>query len=503
MSYDPYDYDYDTEGQGDYDAATPYSSLFFTPEQIALQNALLGGGDPMAGLGGSQPLDMYGLSAIPQLDTKGREQPYDLGVAQQRLNYGQDIGTSMTNPFIQYMGGPGAYAPGALDPVYDEKRLDMLQGRQLEMMRQSGGIRGLLADFILGNPAEGRPAMDSSQAAARVRAMIQNSTGDDPEIENLKGELLPVTDQFGAAGDQPDFSIINKMADEIYKPYVAEQAMLQQPDVKVMPDGRVVQLTQRDSPTMEFLKKVGLPDPRARYDVEFALQNDPTLMTLMQTQATSQSERDMIRKEYDDRVKRIQKRRDQSEADNAEMEKFKSATQAAMAEYFSGVGGVGRARTAAPIPQGQRGVGNQWRNEDIAQGQRGLGNQWPGGAEAEPVAQGMRGLGNQWRRGGPPDLNLPAAPDVGVHYSMVDSILGKPQRDKRQALADEAVPDAMLRMINLNKRRRLEGEGTEAAWQYAMRLAPIINAGRRGQTPASDAIKQRLAPLYGMGAMGQ
>jgi hypothetical protein len=36
-----------------------------------------------------------------------------------------------------------------------------------------------------------------------------------------------------------------------------------------------------------------------------------------------------------------------------------------------------------------------------------------------------------------------------------------------------------------------------------MRLAPILNAGRRGQTPASDVIQQRLAPLYAMGALGQ
>ena len=485
MSYDPYAYD-DTY-EDDYETT-------LTPEQQmwAMQQLVLGGG--------VAPQDMSGIAGLPQLDTKGREQPYDLGLAAQRLNYGQDIGTSMTNPFIQYMGGPGAYAPGSLDPVYDEKRLDLLQGRQLEMMRQSGGIRGLLADFILGNPDENRPPMDSSQAAARVRSMIQNSTGDDPEIENLKGELLPLTDQNGIVSDKPDFSVINKMADEIYKPYVAEQAMLQQPDVRVLEDGRVVQVTQRDSPTMEFLKKAGLPDPRAQYDLEFALQNDPTLMTLMQTQATSQSERDMIRKEYDDRLKRIQKRRDQSEADNAEMEKFKSATQAAMAEYLTGVGGVGRARQATPIAQGTRGLGNQWAtDEPVAQGQRGVGNQWP---TEEPIAQGQRGVGNQWRRAGPPELNLPAAPDLGVHYSMMDSMLGKPQRDKRQQLADEAVPDAMLRMLNLNKRHRLEGKGTQAAWEYAMKLAPVINAGRRGQTPASDAIAARLAPLRAMGAIG-
>jgi hypothetical protein len=484
VSYDPYAYD-DTY-EDDYETT-------LTPEQQmwAMQQLVLGGG--------VAPQDMSGIAGLPQLDTKGREQPYDLGLAAQRLNYGQDIGTSMTNPFIQYMGGPGAYAPGSLDPVYDEKRLDLLQGRQLEMMRQSGGIRGLLADFILGNPDENRPPMDSSQAAARVRAMIQNSTGDDPEIENLKGELLPLTDQNGIVSDKPDFSVINKMADEIYKPYVAEQAMLQQPDVRVLEDGRVVQVTQRDSPTMEFLKKAGLPDPRAQYDLEFALQNDPTLMTLMQTQATSQSERDMIRKEYDDRLKRIQKRRDQSEADNAEMEKYKAATQAAMSDYF---GQLGRRRGEPEW----KGTPAEIEVPDMPSSGFGAGFGMPAVRAAQGVEQPQAPITQGWKtrpiQGERPDLNLPSRPRTGVQYSMMEQLLGKPQRDKRQALADEAVPDAMLRMLNLNKRHRLEGKGTQAAWEYAMKLAPVINAGRRGQTPASDAIAARLAPLRAMGAIG-
>jgi len=467
-----------------------------TPEQQmwAMQELLMSGG--------TMPQGMSGIAGLPQLDTKGREQPFDLGLAGQRLNYGQDIGSSMTNPFFQYAGGPGAYAPGALDPVYDEKRLDMLQGPQLQMMRESGGIRGLLADFILGNPAEGRPAMDSSQAAARVRAMIQNSTGDDPEIENLKGELLPITDQFGTAGDQPDFSIINKMADEIYKPYVAEQAMLQQPDVQVMPDGRVVQLTQRDSPTMEFLKKVGLPDPRAKYDVEFAMQNDPTLMTLMQTQAQTQSERDMIRKQYDDRVKRIQKRRDEAEGNSAEMEKYKAATQQALSSYFAQ-----QAKAVEPV--------DVPRTESYEEGPPSWLGKVTGAVSEVPdylgetlsrmaphpadmgvpgkAAPGYGGIGDNLR--GAPITTGPVLPNKPTgSTSMMDLMLGRSIRDQ-QPLAD-------VRMRNVQRRRALEGEGTKAAWEYAMRLAPVINAGRRGQTPASDAIAQRMAGLRSMGAIG-
>jgi len=546
-SYDPY---------AEESAQSPYASMFFTPEQLAMQQAMLGGGAMGSGISPDILMQLFGGASLPQLDTKGREQPYDLGLAQQLMNYGQDMASSYTNPALAYAGGAGSYAPGALNPTREEEVLQLTQGPQLRMLSQSGGIQGTLADLILGG-------MNAGQAAARVRAMLEKPEEfadviTPEEAASMRGELQ-LTQASDFADPTPDFNSINTIADKIYSPYLQEQAMLQQSDVEVDPlTGRAVRVSERDSPTMEFLKKAGLPDPRARYDVEFALQNDPTLMTLLRTQAGSQQERDMMRGEYDARLKRMQKRRDQKEQDAAEMEKYASATKQAMADYFGETGRGGRSAAspgAGPgsggynpsgfVPEGWGGgkpagfdpssfIPGGWGGDRaaspsspegggdgggnflsgladrvVSQG-RGmvdpLGVLGKGRAVVDPLGvlgKGRAALGGIFGGGneGPAGPNLPSKPAQGEQYSLMEQLLGKPIRDRKQAMVDEAVPLKLQRLALQQKRRGLEGVGTEAAWKYAMRLAPIINAARRGQTPAGDAVQQRLAPLYAMGAI--
>jgi len=42
-----------------------------------------------------------------------------------------------------------------------------------------------------------------------------------------------------------------------------------------------------------------------------------------------------------------------------------------------------------------------------------------------------------------------------------------------------------------------------AMTKYMLGLAPTVVAGRQGRSPRTDAIQQRLAPLYQIGALGQ
>jgi hypothetical protein len=486
MSYDPYYTD-------DYYDPTQETSgeQYFTPEQLAMMQQLMGGGgtlDPYAAL--------TGMAGLPQLDTKGREQPYDLGLAQQRLNFGQDLGSVGVNNIQTYMGGPGAYAPGALDPTFNDKPLQLTQGPMLNYLASTGGIQGTLADLILGG-------MNPIQAAARVRSMIERPGDyelDETEAAALMSELPQTQGQFAGAKAEPDWQSLNRMADEMAKPYLSEQALMQQPDVVQLPDGRWVQRTQVDSPQMEFLKKMGLPDPRAKYDLQFALQNDPTLGTLLQRSASTQDDIEMMRGEFKDRLKRIQKRRDQGDSDAQQMEKYKSATQQAMSEFF---GQTGR-RREAPEWAGEQAetIPSEYPSGNFGAG-FGMPMRRAEAGVATPQAPITQGWKSRPERAAPPELNLPGRPSTGVQYSMMESLLGKPVRDQLQRVADEAVPLSVQRMGNVRKRMGMEKQGTQAAWEYAMRLAPILNAGRRGQTPASDVIQQRLAPLYAMGALGQ
>lgn len=78
-------------------------------------------GGQMQGPLGISPYDPMSAGAAyaytPQLDTKGREQPFDLGTAQQNLNYVQDAQGNLFNNAMMMQGGEGVYAPGTFDPM--------------------------------------------------------------------------------------------------------------------------------------------------------------------------------------------------------------------------------------------------------------------------------------------------------------------------------------------------------------------------------------------------
>ena len=110
--------------------------------QQSMMQYLMAGGDPNTGgtapygagpmntgrLGGQfqgplgvSPYDPMSVGAAyaytPQLDARGREQPFDLGTAQQNLNYVQDTQGNLFNNAMMMQGGEGVYAPGTFDAL--------------------------------------------------------------------------------------------------------------------------------------------------------------------------------------------------------------------------------------------------------------------------------------------------------------------------------------------------------------------------------------------------
>jgi hypothetical protein len=546
MSYDDYYSD-------------PYydDASYYTPEQLAMMQQMMAAGtpsfDPMMGMDPTMT-GMFGGMAMPQMDTKGRVQPYDLGVQTQLTNFGQDIGSSIGNNMMAYMAGPGSYAPGALDPVYDEKPLNLTQGPQLQMLSQSGGIRGTIADLILGG-------MNAGQAAARVRQMLKNPEKyaniiTPAEAAQMRSELdvLPA-DPMNGVEEAPDYNSIGKIADSIYSPYLQEQGMLNQPNVRLGPDGQYVQVAQRDSPQMEWLKKMGLPDPRASYDVQYALESDPTLVGMLNSVASTQAERDMMRTEFEDRLKRTKKYRDDDvknkAADAKQMERYYGATKQAMADYF-GAASRGQAQrpempgaaiAAAMTPEQTQQAYNERNREGTPD--------WLGGGKsildsAKGLASGVgdyasqtlqrvagrpiapRGAPNLPTNIGPlpnsssppatingvtlelPDRPLTSDMTTGMNpegYSMMDQILGRPIRDvanyNKRRKVDEAISPASRAAMYMAAQKNLDQRGVGAMTKYMLGLAPTVVAGRQGRSPRTDAIQQRLAPLYQIGALGQ
>jgi hypothetical protein len=77
------------------------------------------------------------------------------------------------------------------------------------------------------------------------------------------------------------------------------------------------------------------------------------------------------------------------------------------------------------------------------------------------------------------------------------------RREARIRKVDEAIdPDTRSKMYAAQM-KGLDKRTADATFRYMMGLAPTVVAGRQGRSPRTDAIQQRLAPLYGIGALGQ
>jgi hypothetical protein len=283
---------------------------------------------------------------------------------------------------------------------------------------------------------------------------------------------------------------------------------------------------------------------------------------MIDTVASTQSERELMRKEFDDRVKRTRKYRDDdfknAAADAKEMDKYHSATKQALNEYF---GAASRGQVQRPEMPAQAAAlqaaaldpemynSQGYRRESYEAPPSGA----PGWLKNLPgnIVDGATGMGDYASQtlqrisgkpmsrpgsGGPTlptnigplpgattepasingiTLNLPNKPVTsdmrqGLNpdgYSMMDQIMGKPMRDvvgaNRQRVLDESIPLETRKKINEARRAGLSKTSGEAAFRYMMDIAPTILAARAGRSPRTDAIQQRLAPLYGIGALGQ
>lgn len=490
--------------------------MFFSPEQLAMQNMLMGGGQANQYELTPELMAMLMGTAMPQMDTKGRVQPYDLGVQSQMVNFGQDVyGSTPSNLMFAAMGGPGAWAPGALDPIQEQTPFPTTAGTQLQFLAGTGGVMGTLAELMTVD------GMNPYQAAARIRAMIerwQDFEGMTEQMANdLKAEIQPMTDQFGKS--TPDWQSLNKMAMDIYAPYAQEQATIaSNPNIQPLGDGSYVQVEERDSPGMEFLKKLGLPDPRAQYDLKYAMENDPSILGLLTNVAGNVADREGLRKTLDKKLKNIEKTRETMRAN-----------QEALRKYHAGVDTFNGANPN-PVGNAAQFYDNQGRNVDPQTG-RAIPPLPAGSVRPNNVQfYDDKGLNVDPETGFP----IAANPPQSVSFfdndnNLVDPATGRkgPEMPKLQGLAGirltdlfhpERIPEiaperakrdianAMLPSMVHKKRYNKEVGKRNMAIRddllaYARAIAPTINAGRAGRTPMSDVIQARVNPLRAMGAL--
>ena len=470
--------------------------------------------------------NVFATGAPLDVNSKGEPVPFGLDTSKSLLNFQQDVYGSLADPMNAYMastmGGEG-FAPGAFGQIAKRKPIEAIQGSQLALMAQSpGSIEGTLAELILSG-------MTAAQAAAEVRNMIRkpadyNTTPEEAAV--LQAQLPAIVDQFGK--ETPDFNAVDKIATSLYEPYMKERATLSGPGIETDEQGRVYSTELVDSPQLEFIKKLGLPDPTARYDLEYALETNPSIRGLLQQNVTNDAQASELRKTLNSYVKKIEKQRDTErsarESDIAKkaifakkMQDYAYKVQGSMADYTRGLNAAGR--NPAVLAQYQGGEGLvPLEGAERAAAMRGVGSgslfkTAPIPAKIEPNLPTPPGA--------PTDLSLYGRERPGLFNKVIQDTVRTLGFEPRGTTADDVARayNKVLDVLPGIGGEKMVREGARKPLQAAVRAADkasyaanramiesmLPNYARHiaGRTPAKDVVQQRLLPLYASGAYGQ
>ena len=499
-----------------------------TPEQMAamiqaMQTYFLGQGmDPIYYGTGSSP-DPYGseldpyvqnvfsTGMAPNTNKEGEILPYNLDWQKSAMNYQQDVNTNLADTMNAYMaslfggdlGGDAAFAAGVFDPVMEETPLELTANLKLQALRDTGGVQGTLADLMLGDPENNVKGMNAGQAAAYIRDVITNP-GDYAEqgitqetADQLKAELGTTMEQ---GLEMPDWGNLQRQAQELYTPYLQDQALINQPGVTNR-DGRYFTTKEVDSPQTEFLKKLGLPDPRARYDFQYALDNDPAIAGLFMQQGQTETQLANMRKTLDQYTKKLTKQREQEsqarESDRQAMERYRQQAPFVNANTMVD---TGRRQELGPTPQMPTSDPNFIPDLNFA----GMG----GGTELTgPLGPRERRL-PQWEQLDRPQLSIwnnATGDEVNEAYNRlldatnkIAGAMGAPSIAKRSRRVAPGGDKPMRMALNALQKKKSD---TDVAMFRS--VIPYLARNAFGYTPAKDAIQQRLLPAYASGAFGQ
>ena len=313
--------------------------------------------------------NVFSTGSPLDVNSKGEPVPFGLDTAKSLMNFNQDMLGGVADPMNAYMaslfGGGGeaqGFAPGVFDPIAKRTPIEAIQAPQLALMAQAGGLEGTIAELIL----SGKTA---AQAAAEVRNIINKPEDygrSQEDADMLRAQVPPTVNNIGQ--EAPDWGALNRIAADLYTPYLKEQATLNAPGVETDEMGRYFATEMVDSPQMEWAKKLGLPDPRAQYDLQYALENDPTIAGLFQQRVESGAAADAMRKTLDQYTKKLTKQRENErlgrESDiakkalyNKKMQDYAYQVQGALGDYMRS--GVAPARPpGGTLAGGVAGVAN-------------------------------------------------------------------------------------------------------------------------------------------------
>lgn len=464
--------------------------------------------------------NMLGGLISPNVDKRGNLDQFGVDLEKTNLNQYQDIAGTFGNPMNTLLSGVGAVGPaplgggvvggGGLNPITTETVMDTpatLRFRQLAARAAQGGQvtpETYLASMLVDQQA------DPSFIVADLQAKMADPNFD-KTTKNLFNSWLPQTDlkdmQGNPTGERAiDWTAATTKIEKAAEPYLTEQATLGGPNIGQNNYGQYVQYSEQPSEMMQYLQKLGLPDPRSQYGIDFSVQNDPQLAELMTSIGTKGQAFDEAKKAYESYLKG--KPMAQSMARQAqEMEDRRKAQFAGeMAKYTQGMADWAKAQPAgAPSLHTQEFLASRPDPGGAPGWMKAIGGAI--GGAAETVGQSlsdslMRAAGSRPPGpGGRPTLPSNVGP-------MAAAAAAPPQRPTLPTLGGPSLIEQLYSRMQQPAGREyaLAGQmnaANRAASQDMLAMvkaiAPGYGAMTAGRSPFKDAIMQRLQPILAAG----
>ncbi|HKO34470.1 MAG TPA: hypothetical protein VJY85_12060, partial [Candidatus Limnocylindria bacterium] len=398
--------------------------------------------------------------------------------------------------------GGGVVGGGGLNPITTETVMETpatLQTRYLAQLFEQGqpgqrSVEGLVASKLISG-------QDPSLIMTDLQAKLANpqASGLDANEAALFKNSLPQKDVLDGVGNPTgettiDWNATRKWIEDKAAPFQQEQAQLLGPNITQNAYGQYVSLSEQPSEMMQYLQKLGLPDPRSQYGIDFSVQSDPQLAELMTSIGTKGQAFDEARKTYEKYLK--DKPIAQSLARRAEGLKGGREDQYRrdMAAYMRDLTSQAtKPADVAPRREAQEAGPPGWLG-DIGGAIGGAFSGLPGQIN-DTVA----------RIAGRP-VAPPGAPTTPTNVALFPEP-GRPTPTPPPTMRGPGLLEQMYARMNqpdrqyalagqMNQASRSQGEDMLA---MVRAIAPGYGAMRAGRSPFKDAIMQRLQPILAAG----
>lgn len=491
-----------------------------TQQLLAMLQMLMGGGGGMgmdmggySGNGGEFGMDPYMGEMLmqgmaPSLDKQGGYMPDDLATQAKRLNLTQDMYSSFADNMNAVMSGPASFGMsplgggitggGGLDPIRTETLLETPEqnkinflAQQADMAEQSGmpiSLEGLVARGM-------RDQIGVSGIMAQLQAMVESGS-DEAELLRASLPQTPLKQNGVETGEMTvDWNGALSRVQALSDPYVGETANLQAGlmggSLGQNNMGQFVQYAETPSPTMEWLQKLGLPDPRQQYGIDYALSSSPEMAALAGDIAVKGQEFEQAQAAY---KKFLDKNPIAKLMENASKERELARVREGVSNYTNDLAAWQRDNPQGEVaPEAEPIQRKESYEEGPPDWLSGLGGKIGGaitdlpdtlmgslrGAHPRPIRSTDVQRGQNRRETERPQFEMPE------RSSMVEMLLGGNVRarpdNERFALAG-----------NMNRAARSQGDDILS---FVRQIAPQYNAQQAGRTPFRDAMMSRMGPL--------